>query len=84
MTGLLSVTVNKFGTKNSIPMECIRVGPENQRKAPPTQIFHFWGFRFYDILTFEYKFDRMHIAMTMLQFFRCAALVHVWASSVHL
>ncbi len=39
----------------------------NQRKAPPTQIFHLWVFNFYIILTFEYKFDRMHIAIESVE-----------------
>jgi len=37
----------------------------NQGKTSPTPIFHFWVFRFYDILTFEYKFNRMHIVISM-------------------
>ncbi len=36
---------------------------ENQRKTSLIPIFHFWVFRFYEILTFECKFDRMHIAI---------------------
>jgi len=36
----------------------------NQRKAPPTQIFNLGDFRFYEILTFEYKFDSMHPAIS--------------------
>jgi hypothetical protein len=39
----------------------------NQRKVSRTSIFHFWSFNFYDILTFESKFDRIHIVIIMLQ-----------------
>ena len=40
---------------------------ENQRKVFPSLISNLWIFDFGIILTFEYKFDRMHIAITMLQ-----------------
>ena len=36
-------------------------------------------FRLYDILTFDNKFDRMHIAITMLQISFYTALVKIWS-----
>ena len=48
---------------------------EDQREAPQTKIFHFLGLHFYDILTFDYKFDRMHIAITILPISWCSAYV---------
>ena len=49
---------------NNIPDYQTRAMPNtflgNQGKTSPIPIFHFWIFNYYVILTFEYKFDRMH------------------------
>jgi hypothetical protein len=41
--------------------------PRKSKKDLFNPDISFLVFRFYDILTFEYKFDRMHITITMLQ-----------------
>ncbi len=41
--------------------------PRKSKKDLFNPKFHFWVFRFYDILTFEYKFDRMHIAIETVE-----------------
>ena len=55
----------------NIPDYQTRVMPEsflgNQRKSSSIPIFHFWILNFWIILTFGYKFDKMHIVITILQ-----------------
>jgi hypothetical protein len=54
----------------NIPDYQTRAMPEsflgNQRKTPNPDI-SFLVFRFYDILTFEYKIGKLHIIITILQ-----------------
>ena len=44
-----------------------RIIPRKSKKDLSNPDISFLDLPFYDILTFEYKFDRMHIVITMLQ-----------------
>jgi len=64
---LLSVHVNKFDTKNSSLIECIKAITWKSKKNLFSPDISFLGLPLFEILTFECKFDIMHIAITMLQ-----------------